>query len=165
MNSDLANLIELQHTDAEIARLNAEIASLPKKVAVIEEKLAGSRDRLEKAKAALKADEANRRKYESEIQTLRQKISKYRDQMLAVKTNQEYKALGTEIEFAEKHISGFEDKILETMLDADERDRDLKRAEGELKAHTAEIEREKAEARAVTTDDEQGSRGVGCQAR
>ena len=40
------------------------------------------------------------------------------------------------------------------MLDADDRDRDLKRAEGELKANTAEIEKEKAEARAVTTEDE-----------
>jgi uncharacterized protein len=154
MNSDLANLIELQHTDAEIARLKAEIAALPKRVAVIEERLAGSKGQLDKAKAALKADETNRRKYEGEIQNLRQKISKYRDQMLAVKTNQEYRALGTEVEFAEKEIAGFEDKILETMLDADDRDRDLKRAESELKAHTAEIEREKAEARAKTAEDE-----------
>ncbi len=154
MNSDLANLIELQHADTEIARLKAEIAALPKKVAVIEEKLAGSKGRLEQAKAALKTDEANRRKYEGEIQNLRQKISKYRDQMLAVKTNQEYRALGTEVEFAEKQIAGFEDKILETMLDADEKERDLKRAESELKAHTAEIDKEKAEARARTTEDE-----------
>jgi uncharacterized protein len=154
MNSDLANLIELQHADAEIARLKAEIAALPKKVAVIEEKLAGSKAQLEAAKAALKADETNRRKYEGEIQNLRQKISKYRDQMLAVKTNQEYRALGTEVEFAEKGISGFEDKILETMLDADDRDRDLKRAEADLKAHTAEIDKEKADARATTAEDE-----------
>ncbi len=154
MNSDLANLIELQHADAEIARLRAEIAALPKRVAVIEEKLAGSKAQLETAKAALKTDEANRRKYEGEIQNLRQKISKYRDQMLAVKTNQEYRALGTEVEFAEKGISEFEDKILETMLDADDKDRDLKRAETDLKAHTAEIEKEKAEARAVTAKDE-----------
>ncbi len=154
MNSDLANLIELQHADAEIARLRAEIAALPKRVAVIEEKLAGSKAQLETAKAALKTDEANRRKYEGEIQNLRQKISKYRDQMLGVKTNQEYRALGTEVEFAEKGISGFEDKILETMLDADDKDRDLKSAEIDLKAHTAEIEKEKAEARAVTAKDE-----------
>lgn len=154
MNSDLANLIELQHADSEIARLKAEIAALPKRVAVIEERLAGSKTQLEKAKAALKEDETNRRKYEGEIQNLRQKISKYRDQMLSVKTNQEYRALGSEVEFAEKGISGFEDKILETMLDADDRDRDLKRAESELKVHTAEIEKEKAEARAKTSEDE-----------
>lgn len=154
MNPDLANLIELQKADAEIARLNAEVAALPKKVAAIEEKLAGSKDRAEKARAALKADEIARRKHESDIEALRQKISKYRDQMLAVKTNQEYQALGHEITFAEQNIGKLEDKILETMVDADSKNSDLKRAEADLKAHTAEIEREKASAHERTAEDE-----------
>ena len=154
MNSDLANLIELQKADAEIARLQAEIASLPKKVSAIEAKLAGSKDRSEKAKAALKADELARRKHESDIEALRQKISKYRDQMLSVKTNQEYQALGHEITFAEQNIGKLEDKILETMVDADSKNAELKRAEGDLKAHTAEIEKEKAIATQRTAEDE-----------
>ena len=154
MNADLANLIELQKADAEIARLKAEIASLPKKVAAIEEKLAGSKDRAEKAKGALKADEQARRKYEGDIESFRQKISKYRDQMLSVKTNQEYQALGNEITHAEKEIAKLEDKILETMVDADSKNADLKRAEGDLKAHTAEIEKEKAAAHQTSAQDE-----------
>jgi predicted nucleic acid-binding Zn-ribbon protein len=154
MNPDLSNLIELQKADAEIARLTAEIASLPKKVAAIEEKLAGSRERSEKAKAALKADEQARRKYEVDIESLRGKISKYRDQMLSVKTNQEYQALGHEVSFAEKEIAKLEDKILETMVDADSKNADLKRAESDLKAHTAEIEKEKNIARERTAQDE-----------
>src|SRR4051812_20616266 len=154
MNPDLANLIELQKADAEIARLKAEIASLPKKVAVIEEKLAGSKDRAEKAKASLKADEQARRKHEMDIESHRQKISKYRDQMLSVKTNQEYQALGHEVSFAEKEIAKLEDKILETMVDADTKNADLKRAEGDLKAHTAEIEKEKNIARETSAHDE-----------
>lgn len=154
MNSDLANLIELQKADAEISRLQAEIAALPRKVAAIEAKLAGSKERAEKAKAALKADEMARRKHESDIETLRQKISKYRDQMLSVKTNQEYQALGHEITFAERDIAKLEDKILETMVDADSKNADLKRAEGDLKAHTAEIEKEKAITTQRTAEDE-----------
>jgi hypothetical protein len=154
MNSDLANLIELQKADSEIARLQAEIASLPKKVAAIEAQLAGSKDRSEKAKAALKADEMARRKYESDIEGLRQKISKYRDQMLSVKTNQEYQALGHEITFAEQNIAKLEDGILETMVDADNKTAELKRAEGDLKAHTSEIEKEKAIAKQRTAEDE-----------
>jgi predicted nucleic acid-binding Zn-ribbon protein len=154
MNPDLAKLIELQKADAEIARLNAEIASLPRKVAAIEEKLAGSRDRRDKAQTALKADEQTRRKFEGEIDGLRQKISKYRDQMLSVKTNQEYQALGHEIQFAEQQIGKLEDKILETMVDADSKNADLKRAEADLKAHTADIEKEKNIARERTADDE-----------
>lgn len=154
MNADLAKLIELQKADAEIARLNAEIASLPKIVAAIEQKLAGSKDRAEKAKAALKADEQARRKHEMDIESLRQKISKYRDQMLSVKTNQEYQALGNEVTFAEQQIGKLEDMILETMVDADSKNADLKRAEADLKAHTAEIEKEKAVARERSTQDE-----------
>lgn len=154
MNADLANLIELQKADAEIARLKAEIASLPKKVAAIEEQLAGSKNRAEKAKVALKADEQARRKHEGDIEVLRQKISKYRDQMLSVKTNQEYQALGSEITHAEKEIAKLEDKILETMVDADSKNADLKRAEGDLKAHTAEIEKEKAAAHETSAQDE-----------
>ncbi|MGZ4788463.1 MAG: zinc ribbon domain-containing protein [Terriglobales bacterium] len=154
MNSDLANLIDLQKTDSEIARLQAEIAALPKRVAAIESKLAASRDRAEKAKTALKADETARRKHEGDIDALRQKISKYRDQMLNVKTNQEYQALGNEITFAERDISKLEDKILETMVDADSKSAELKRAEGDLKAQTAEIEKEKAIAQQRTAEDE-----------
>ena len=97
--------MELQQADREILRLNEEIAALPKRVAAIEEKLAGTKARLEKAaKTAVKADEATRRKYESAIQDLQGKISKYRDQSLAVKTNEQYKALLHEIQFAEQDI-------------------------------------------------------------
>ena len=154
MNSDLANLIELQKADSQIARLQAEIAALPKRVAAIEAKLAGSKERAEKAKAALKADETARRKHEGDIAALRQKISKYRDQMLSVKTNQEYQALGHEITFAEQDISKLEDKILETMVDADSKNAELKRAEGDLKAHTSEIEKEKGIAQQRTAEDQ-----------
>src|SRR6478752_7145980 len=127
------HLMELQQADREILRLNQEVAALPKRVAAIEEKLAGTKAGLEKAKAAVKADEATKRKYESAIQDLQGKISKYRDQSLAVKTNEQYKALLHEIQFAEQ---------------------DVKAAEIELKAEMAEIEKEKAAARERTAEDE-----------
>jgi predicted nucleic acid-binding Zn-ribbon protein len=154
MHSDLQNLLSLQQADREIARLRQEIASLPGKVAVIEEKLAGSRAQLEKAKAAIKAGEAARRKHEADIQALQQKISKYRDQSLEVKTNEQYKALLHEIGFAEQGIREAEDKILETMAGAEEQERLVKVAERELKEETAEIEKEKADVRSRTEQDE-----------
>jgi uncharacterized protein len=154
MLPEVEQLIELQKADAEIRRLKEEIAALPKRVAVIEAKLAGTKVALEKAKAAIKADEAARRKFEAAIKDLQEKISKYRDQSLGVKTNEQYKALLHEIQFAERDIRANEDKILELMLDADAREQDVKAAEAELKAETAEIEKEKAEARERTAADE-----------
>src|SRR5215471_1983894 len=154
MTSDLQNLIELQKVDSQVAVLRAEIAALPKHVAAIEAKLAGSKAKVDAAVAAGKADEAARRKHESDIQDQQQKISKYKDQSLNVKTNQEYKALMDEVKFADQKIAASEDKILELMLAADTRKETLKNAEAELKADTAENDREKEQARQRTAADE-----------
>ncbi|MGI9102864.1 MAG: zinc ribbon domain-containing protein [Terriglobales bacterium] len=154
MNPDIQNLKDLQDADREVSRLSQEIADLPKRVAAIEAQLAASKARKEKASTAIKAGEGVRRKLETQIQDLQQKISKYRDQMLAVKTNQEYKALTHEVEFAQQQIREAEDKILESMVSAELQEKDLKAAEAELKQETAEIEKEKAEARARTEEDQ-----------
>jgi len=154
MSPEIEHLISLQRTDREIQRLQAEIAELPRRVTVIEEKLAGTKAGLEKARGTVKADDAARRKYETAITDLRQKISKYRDQSLEVKTNDQYKALMHEIQFAEQEIGANEDKILELMVNADARDKQVKAAEAELKAEAAEIEKEKANARERTAQDE-----------
>ena len=163
MHSDLHKLIDLQEVDFRIAALRAEIAALPAEVRQIEAKLAGSKTRVETVQAAMKADENARRKYESEIQDQQQKISKYRDQSLNVKTNQEYRALLTEIEHAEAEIRKLEDKILEIMVAADARKEELKQAEAALKADTAENEREKEHARQQTAEDEKALAELGTQ--
>jgi uncharacterized protein len=154
MLPDVQNLIALQQADREILRLREEIAALPKRVAAIEQRLAGTRAVLEKAKTSVKADEAARRKFESAISDQQQKISKYRDQSLAVKTNEQYKALLHEIQFAEQDIRANEDKILELMVNAEIREKDVKAAEAELKSEMAEIEKEKIDARQRTAEDE-----------
>ena len=154
MLPDIENLLRLQDTDKEIRRLQNEIAEFPKRVAVIEQQLAGHKAQLEKAQSAVKGDEAARRKHETAISDLRGKISKYRDQSLDVKTNDQYKALMHEIQFAEKEIAANEEKILELMVNADTRDKEVKAAQAELKAETAEIEKEKEEARRRTAEDE-----------
>jgi hypothetical protein len=154
MNSILNKLIDLQQVDARIAALHTEIAALPKEVAQIEAKLAGSKTKVEAAQAAIKTDEGARRKHESDIKDQQEKISKYRDQSLKVKTNQEYKALLSEIEHAEAEIAKLEDKVLEIMVAADSRKEGLKQAEATLKADTAENEKEKEHARQQTAEDE-----------
>jgi uncharacterized protein len=154
MSPEIEHLISLQRTDREIQRLKAEIAELPKRVVAIEEKLAGTKAGLEKARASVKADDAARRKYETAITDLRGKISKYRDQSLDVKTNEQYKALLHEIQFAEQEIGANEDKILELMVNAEVREKEVRAAEAELKAEMSEIEKEKAVAREQTAKDE-----------
>ncbi len=154
MHADLETLLKLQDVDKEILRLNDEVAALPKRVAAIEAKLAGTKAQLEAARAAVKADEAAKKKFDAANLDLQQKISKYRDQMLAVKTNEQYKALQHEIDFAQQEIQANEDKVLELMLDADAKAAQVKAAESELKAEAAEIEEEKKIAHDKTAEDE-----------
>jgi predicted nucleic acid-binding Zn-ribbon protein len=154
MLPEIENLLHLQDADKAIRRLQDEIAELPKRVAAIEHKLADTKLKLERAQTALKADEAVRRKYETTISDLRGRISKYRDQSLDVKTNDQYKALLHEIQFAEKEIAATEDKILELMVNADARDKEVKAAQADLKAQAVEIENEKEQARQRTAEDE-----------
>src|SRR5450755_886298 len=154
MLPDIEKLLELQTADKEIRRLREEVAALPKRVTVIEQKLAGTKAHLEKVRVAAKADEANRKKFEANIKDLQGKISKYRDQSLDVKTNDQYKALLHEIQFAEQEVRLNEDRILEVMVNVDAREKDVKAAETRLKAETAEIEKEKEEAREVTEEDQ-----------
>ena len=154
MLPDIEKLLELQIADQEIRKLQEEIAELPKRIAAIEQKLAATRAHLEKARAAAKADEANKKKFEASIQDLQGKISKYRDQSLDVKTNDQYKALLHEIQFSEQEIRINEDRILEVMVNVEAREKDVKAAEAKLKAETAEIEKEKEDAHRVTAEDQ-----------
>jgi predicted nucleic acid-binding Zn-ribbon protein len=154
MLPEIENLLHVQDADKAIRRLQDEIAELPKRVAAIEHKLADTKLKLERAQTAFQADEGVRRKYESTISDLRGRISKYRDQSLDVKTNDQYKALLHEIQFAEKEIAATEDKILELMVNADARDKEVKAAQADLKAQAAEIEKEKEQARQRTAEDE-----------
>lgn len=154
MNVDLENLIELEKVDREIARLTDEVSALPKRIAEIEHKLSDAKAQVEQAKNGMRMQDSKRRQHESEIQSLQSKISKFRDQSLDVKTNEQYKALMHEIQFAEQEIRKSEDKILEIMEGNELLERQVKATESELKTQTIAVEKEKSEARVLTEQDE-----------
>jgi len=154
MNETLQTLITLDAASREIARLSAEVAELPKRAATVEKKLASTQARVTAAQEALKKEEAVRRGFESDIKDHNLKISKLRDQSLAVKTNEQYRAMMHEIEFEEKAIAGCEEKILVSLEATDKLASALKSAEAELKTEAVEVEKEKSHMRAVTAEDE-----------
>src|SRR5436305_4304836 len=154
MHADLERLVKLEQVDREIARLTAEVAALPKRVAEIEHQLSDAKAKVEQAKTAIKSQEQKRRGLESDIQSFEQKIAKFRDQSLDVKTNDQYRALMHEIEFAQAEIRKAEDKILEIMEGAELFDRQVKTSEVELKAQSAQVEIGRASCRALTAKDQ-----------
>jgi predicted nucleic acid-binding Zn-ribbon protein len=154
MLQDLALALRLQGLDRKIAILENEIATLPKHIAEIEKRLDSHTRRLEADRAALAANGRDRKKLEGEIQLHEQKISKLRDQMLVVKTNEQYKALQNEISYIETETRKAEDRILELMEQSEALDANVKKADGELKTEQKQVESEKARARQRTEVDQ-----------
>lgn len=155
MHPDVKLAMELQKVDREIARVSVEVAYLPRHIQEIESKLAGAQSRLEADRLALVENQKERKKLESGIGVIQDKISKYKGQIFDVKTNDQYKALQHEIGFGEDEIRKIEDKILERMETAEGLESKVKRAESQLALERAEVEKEKAEATARTRDDQQ----------
>ncbi len=81
-----------------------------------------------------------RRTLEGEVDLLRTKLSRLKDQLMAVKTNKEYTAMLHEIQAAEDQIRREEDKILEAMEEMEGHEADLKNAEKEMLKRSAELQ-------------------------
>src|SRR6516225_2672624 len=154
MLPDLKLVIRLQDIDDRLAEVAREIASLPVHIAEIEKKLVSHERKLEADRAALAANQKERKKCETDIQIQEQKISKLKDQMVGAKTNEQYRAFQHEIEFCEKEIRKSEDRILELMSESEPLDKNVKAAEGALKAEKAQVEAEKNQARERTAADQ-----------
>ena len=146
--------MELQSVDIQMTRLGKEIAALPKHVAVIDARLKAHLDQLESDKKILAAHQKERKDNEREIGIIREKIAKYRDQMSAVKNNDQYKALQHEIDFAEANIKQYEDKILEKMVLDEGLEKAVKTAQSKLETEKKVVEKEKAVAAHRTAEDE-----------
>jgi predicted nucleic acid-binding Zn-ribbon protein len=157
MLPDLKLVIRLQDIDNRLTELSREIATLPKHIAEIEKKLGAHERKLEADRAALVANQKERKKCEGDIQTQQQKISKLKDQMLGAKTNEVYRAFQHEIEYCEKEIRRFEDRILELMTESEPLEKNVKAAEIALKAEKTQVEAEKTQARERTAVDQKAA--------
>jgi uncharacterized protein len=143
MNADLKQLIRLQTIDLSIQDLRTRIDRFPSISKALDEKLKSAQAGLEGAKEKVKNNQSNRKKLESEISSVEGKISKYRDQMMSVKTNEEYRALQHEIEHAQTGIRKIEDDILNLMMEAETAQADIKTAEVVLKEDQVKVSQER----------------------
>lgn len=133
MNADLKHLIRIQSIDLSIQEIRVHIDKFPGISKALDAKLKESTAALATAQEKSKNNQATRKKLEVEVGVAEAKISKYREQMLAVKTNEEYRALQKEIEHAQVAIRKVEDSIISLMLEAESSQTEIKAAEARLK--------------------------------
>jgi uncharacterized protein len=140
MLPDLERLIALQHLDTAAHDAEHRLADEPEREKALEGRLATAQENVAVAKERLAENQNARRGIEKDVAMHQGRLSKFREQAMAVKTNQEYHAVQKEIGFAQGEIKTLEDSILERMLEADELTGALKRAEAALAAEQKAVD-------------------------
>ena len=128
MDSDFNDLIELQAIDKEISEVVSFLESIPAQISEIEHNLIDSDQIVIQAKERLTKNQKNRRDFDSQVQDLKERQKKFKQQLNAVRTNKEYSALLKEIEDVQMRIDGIEEQIIEDMLVADTLELEIKAA-------------------------------------
>ena len=125
---------------------------MPARSQALDTRAEQARAAVESARARLTASQAERRGIEKDLAAVQGRLSKFKDQLMEVKTNREYTAMLKEIETAQAEVGSFEDRLLERMLQQDElsaavtaAERSLAAEEKEVAAERATLERERAE--------------------
>lgn len=147
---EIENLVRLQALDDEMRALETRLAAIPKEIAALENEIATEKRNLEEAEKALGETQKAQRAFERDLSLAEEKHEKYKDQLMNVKSNEEYKAMQRQIEIAKQHISDIEDSILAGLdqieaLEARRRARDeeLKKGLVEITAMEKELEDER----------------------
>jgi uncharacterized protein len=146
LHEQLRWLTELQTSDSRLLELGRLRTELPAEMERISRQMENERDRFKKAQEQFDALKLHRRKRERDLDVEVERVKKTQSRLLEVKTNKEYQALLKEIDLAREANSGLEEEILLLMEDMDQRGRelkvieqDLRRAESELSARQESI--------------------------
>ena len=139
MNSMLGTLIRFQELNLNIVKLEGRTQRLPEAIDAYNQTLEESRQALVENERLIEEDQARQRELELEVASLRDKLSKYKTQLMEVKTNKEYQAMLHEIEGGERGIEAKEDQILEGMMVIEEREKVVQEAQTEYEKEEKEI--------------------------
>jgi predicted nucleic acid-binding Zn-ribbon protein len=139
MNSDLQHLIELQDLELAAERLRHRISDIPNTQAALDARVEERNSAVAAVKERSNANAAARREIEKELAVVQGRLSKFKDQLMAVKTNKEYQAMQHEIATAEQGVRDHEDRLLERMEETDALTAELKAATTALSAEQGEV--------------------------
>jgi predicted nucleic acid-binding Zn-ribbon protein len=156
MSPDLQHLIQLQEIDSAIERAKRRIADIPAAQQALESRSLERAAAVQAVKERSAATNTTRRDIEKEVAAVQTRLSKYKDQLMAVKTNKEYQAMQTEIATAEGLVRSQEDRLLDLMEVSEQEAADLSSAEAAMKSEQAAIaaEQKALDAEKITQESE-----------
>jgi predicted nucleic acid-binding Zn-ribbon protein len=151
MHADLERLIRLQQLDATGDAARRQSSEQPEKERALQARLDEAQGLVDAARARLTDSQTQRRTVEKDLALIQGRLSKFKDQLMEVKTNREYQAMQKEIEVAQGEVKTMEDQILERMLEADGLTAAVKEAERTLAAEQSAVAGERRALEAEAT--------------
>jgi uncharacterized protein len=139
MLPDLQHLIHLQAIDSAIDRTKRRIVEIPTAQQALELRAAAHAAAVQAVKDRITTTSSSRREIEKDVASVQTRLSKYKDQLMAVKTNKEYQAMQTEIATAEGQIRSYEDRLLDLMEVSERETADLRSAEAAMRSEQSAI--------------------------
>ena len=144
MLPDLARLIQLQDIETRAAGANKAIADAPGRIATLDALLHDATAALESAKHSLAENKTRRGLIDKDLAVVQQRQSKYKDQLMEVKTNTEYHAMQHQIAAAAAEVGQYEEQVLVSMMEADDINAAIKKADAALKTAQAKVSAERS---------------------
>src|SRR5262245_38297898 len=120
MLPDLQSLIALQELELRAERAQRVVHEAPERIAALDAKLAAATAAVDAARAAITDNQTLRRTVDKDLLAAQQRLDKYKEQSMAVKTNAEFHAMQHQMTAVKAEIDQFESRTLEVMMAADE---------------------------------------------
>ncbi len=137
MQAELEQLLILQDRAQKIRQVEAELKTVPQERKSLDGQGTAAAAKLEALKQRGRQVEVEKKKLELDVGTRSESIARLKTQQYETRKNDEFSAMGREIERYQNEISGLEDQELELMEQADQ-----------LKAQLGEEEKKTATAKA-----------------
>jgi predicted nucleic acid-binding Zn-ribbon protein len=128
MFDTIEKLLILQDRDRRIRRVEGELAHIEPERQMFQVRAATTQTGLETAKNRVRQIESDRKNLELEVEGKKQLISKYANQQLQTRKNEEYRALSHEIEMCKDEIFKIENREIELMEQAEAAQKEVLRA-------------------------------------
>jgi hypothetical protein len=149
-------LLSLQKLDNKLSASRQRKKEIPERIQTMEHAFEEEKRRLEEHRQRLKEATLKQRQLEKRLLEGAEERKKKQKRLLEVKTNEEYKALLKEIDYAREADSGTEDEVLALLEEIDtlektlteeerstrEKERGLREEKGRLELEAAEVDRE-----------------------
>lgn len=129
MHPELEQLLVLQDRQQKIRQIQSEIKTLPLERSHLESQLAKSAAGVDALKQKTRQLEVGRKNLELDVGTRNESIARLKTQQYQTRKNDEFRAIGHEIERYENEIRKLEDQELELMIEGDKLKSELEATE------------------------------------